>query len=569
MIETPLRKTGKNKGRLITVSFLIIFSLLVIFSSVFLVISYFPSFQPTNLNKNDHIEIYYMGNKVEQHALVKDSMLYLPLNFFKNEIDPNIFWDEQGKMAIITTEKNVFHFPLGHNDGLLNLEPYSFTYPIVEQNGIIYLPIEPIQQYYDIEIEYIEENAVVMVHDLSQPVQNGMVLKQTKLREMPTYFSPWLTEIEPNTDVAILKETDGWYWVETNVGTMGYVNKTSVKLTEIATNPINKEVYQPWNPIGEPIVLTWEYASNSTVNPQEINDLTGVQVVSPTWFHLQKDGLVKNVADIQYVEWAHQKGYQVWGLFSNSFEPDLTHEMLNDPALRIKVIKQILSYVDLYQLDGINIDFENVHLKDKELLVHFIRELTPLLHEKQRTVSMDITFISESENWSMFYDRKRLAEVVDYLIVMAYDEHWASSPVAGSVASLPWVEKGLKRILDEVPNDKVILGVPFYTRLWIEEKDENHKIIRVSSKTLTMAQTDKWISENQATVQYDPISGQNYVEVNKERTTYKIWIEDDLSMQKRIELMKKYRLAGVAAWRRGFETEELWPLLAKMIDKPY
>lgn len=307
MIETPLRKTGKNKGRLITVSFLIIFLLSVIFSSVFLFLSYFPSFQQTNLNKNDHIEIYYMGNKVEQHALVKNSMLYLPLNFFKNEIDPNIFWDEQGKMAIITTEKNIFHFPLGHHEGLLNLEPYSFTYPIVEQNGVIYLPIEPIQQYYDIEIEYIEEAAVLAVHDLSQPIQKGTILKQTKLREMPTYFSPWLTEIEPNTNVSILKETDGWYWLETNVGTMGYVNKTSVKLTEIVTNQITKEIYQPWNPIGEPIVLTWEYASNSTVNPQEINNLIGVQVVSPTWFHLQKDGLVKNVADIQYVEWADRK----------------------------------------------------------------------------------------------------------------------------------------------------------------------------------------------------------------------------------------------------------------------
>lgn len=222
--------------------------------------------------------------------------------------------------------------------------------------------------------------------------------------------------------------------------------------------------------------------------------MSGLQVVSPTWFHLQKDGLVKNVADKKYVEWAHKKGYQVWGLFSNSFDAKLTNSMLNDPKLRIKVIKQLLSYVELYQLDGINVDFENVYLKDKEELVQFLRELTPLLHEKGRTVSIDVTVKSLSENWSMFYDRKKIGEIVDYVMLMAYDEHWATSPKAGSVASIPWVEKGIKGILEEVPNDKLILGVPFYTRLWKEEIDETGNK-KVTSKTFTMEQTKEWIKK--------------------------------------------------------------------------
>jgi len=286
-----------------------------------------------------------------------------------------------------------------------------------------------------------------------------------------------------------------------------------------------------------------------------------LHVVSPTWFHLQKDGLVTNLADSNYVKWAHQNGYQVWGLFSNSFDLDITHQMLSDPDLRIKVIKQLLSYVDLYQLDGINLDFENVYLKDKDLLVQFVRELTPLMHEKDRTVSIDVTFISKSENWSMFYDRKK-----DYVMVMAYDEHWGSSPVSGSVASLPWVEKGIERILEEVPNDKLILGVPFYTRLWIEEKDENGEV-HVSSKALSMEKAEKWIEENQAEIQIDPIAMQKYVEVQKDSVTYKIWLEDGFSMQKRIEIMKKYRLAGIAAWRRGFESEDFWSLMADYISE--
>ena len=253
-------------------------------------------------------------------------------------------------------------------------------------------------------------------------------------------------------------------------------------------------------------------------------------------------------------------------LFSNGFDPELTHQMLSSSEQRMDVIKQLLSYVDLYQLDGINIDFENVNIEDKELLVQFVRELTPLMHEKDRIVSMDVTFISLSENWSMFYDREELSAIVDYIMVMAYDEHWANSPKAGSVASLPWVEEGVQRILQEVPNDKLILGLPFYTRLWIEETNENGEI-KVSSKTLSMEKAEEWIKEKGASVIVDEKSGQNYVEVKEDKTIYKIWLEDKFSIDKRIELMKKYRLAGVAAWRRGFETEEVWESIHEKINK--
>ncbi|TGV31235.1 glycosyl hydrolase, partial [Mesorhizobium sp. M00.F.Ca.ET.186.01.1.1] len=202
------------------------------------------------------------------------------------------------------------------------------------------------------------------------------------------------------------------------------------------------------------------------------------------------------------------------------------------------------------------------YYEDKERLVQFVRELTPYLHQQGLTVSIDVTIKSNAKTWSMFLDRKALAEVVDYMAVMTYDEHWAASPKAGSVASLPWVEAGLQGVLEEVPNEKLLLGVPFYTRLWTEAKQADGTV-KVSSKALSMPRAQEWIAERKLTPVLDKASGQQYVEYRdpKDGNVYKMWLEDVSSMAKRMELVKKYDLAGVASWRRGFEVPEIWPTI--------
>lgn len=552
----------KKRTKLPYIFIAVIFSFLLLLSMFILIL---PSFQRIELNDGEHQAIYYMGEKVDYFSIEQNNQTYLPLKFVQEYIDPTIEWDNEAELAIITTSENVYHFPLGNTEGLLNLEPYSFSYPVIEYQSEIFIPVDPIAKFYNIKLNSIEEKSILIIHDLEKPIQQGVTLSETKLLNQPKTISPWIDKIPSGKNVLILKENNGWYWVETDEGYMGYINKKDVKLTDIRVEEIKKEIYQPWNPIGEPIILTWEYATKKTANPDDIGFLPGVHVVSPTWFHLKEDGLVSNTADIEYVKWAHQNGYQVWGLFSNSFDKELTSEMLNDSKLRIKVIKQLLSYADLYQLDGINLDFENVYLEDKEAYVQFVRELTPLLHEKGRTVSVDVTFKSSSENWSMFYDREKLGQIADYIIVMGYDEHWANSPEAGSVSSLPWVEKGIKGILEDVPSDKVILGVPFYTRLWIEEvDDEGNK--SVSSKTFSMDQAQQWIEENNLKVTYDKATGQNYVQLIEGTTTYRVWLEDSTSMEKRFEIMDKYNLAGIGAWRRGFESKDFWDVIAESIN---
>lgn len=560
MSQINLEKNEKQP-----VNFLVLAAAATAFISVIAVFMYvWPFFTQKPLNTSGKPELYFMGEIVSQHALYKDGGAYLPLDFIKARLDPHIQYDEEHKVVIITTPKNAFYFPLGADTGLSNLEPYTFTYPVLEEEEKIYLPLDPLSEYYDLAIYEDKDKMILRVHDLKEPLQEGEVIQETKLRHRPSLRSPWTAQAASGDTAKIFREENNWYWVETENGGMGYLPESAIALTTIKVTEITKEIYQPWNPLGKPIILTWEQAGTSTVNPDRLQGLEGVQVLSPTWFHLQKDGLVINNADMRYVKWAQGQGRQVWGLFDNGFDPDLTHTFLNDTNLRIKVIKQLLSYVDMYKLDGINLDFENMYLKDKAAYVQFVRELAPLLHEKERILTVDVTFHSTSENWSMCYDRINLAKTADYLMVMAYDEHGGSGKVAGSTASIPWVETGLINVLEEVPKEKLILGIPFYTRLWTETSDNGKKSI--TSKAFSMGQAQEWIKEKKAPVKYDEKTGQNYVEVSQENVIYRMWLEDEVSLRKRIELMKKYRLAGAAAWRRGLESKETWPVINQLAN---
>lgn len=558
--RTDLRRSRKKRRNIWLIASL--FLIVILVAAAILIYFYLPYFQEAKVNPTAELQIYHMGELMAEKGYQDEGTLYLPFSYIKRQIDPEIFWDEGSGYVIITTDRDVFHLPQGDYEGMLNLEPYNFTYPTRKVNNEVYLATDPLADYYEIDIRYVEEQSIFLVHDLTVPLLEGKVLKSTKLRSAPEHNVPYYAVLAEGTNVNILRETEGWYWVESACGFVGYLDKKHVKITDIKLEQHEKSAYAPWNPIGEPIKLLWEYVNKyARTDINKIGKLDGVQVVSPTWFSLQKDGLVANIADKRYVDWAHQRGYQVWGLFSNSFDAGLTSTMLRDSELRMKVIKQILSYVDLYELDGVNIDFENIYLKDKDYFVLFVRELTPLLHEKKRTVSLDLTFHSLSENWSMFYDRKRLGEVVDYMVVMGYDQYPAGSTEAGPVAAIPWVEKGIKNLLAEVACDKIILGVPLYTRMWEERVDENGKLT-ATSKTFTMDATTEWLKANKLTPVYDSKTQLNYAELKQKDVTYRIWIEDLSSMNQRIELMEKYNLAGMAAWRRGFEDANFWKAIA-------
>lgn len=319
---------------------------------------------------------------------------------------------------------------------------------------------------------------------------------------------------------------------------------------------------EPWKPASK-INLVWDHIYQSSPSMQQLKTdrIEGLDIVSPTWFAvIDETGLVRSSADLEYVKDAHAKGYKVWALVTNSFNPDLTHRVLASDAAQENVIQQLLQYAATFQLDGINIDFENIYDYDKDKFAAFVEKLSKRLKAQNLIVSIDITIPSGTPNWSKCYDRQRLGAAVDYVMLMAYDEHWSKSPKSGSVASLPWVENGVKSTLAFIPKEKLLLGIPFYTREWQETTDEAGTKT-VKAKTMSMAAVQKTIDAYNLQPVWLPDLGQFYVEYAKNNITYKIWIEDAQSISLKAGLVQKYDLAGAASWRKGFEAPHIWNVL--------
>ena len=303
---------------------------------------------------------------------------------------------------------------------------------------------------------------------------------------------------------------------------------------------------------------TFEAENNLSVLPVQ----PGVNTASPCWFSIvNENGLIKSDADETYIAAAKAKGYKLWPLIDSGFDADRMHDLLVNDMARHYVVQQLLFYTERYGFDGINLDFENIYDDDRDRLTLFVREITVALRAEGKTVSIDVTVPSTTPNWSPCYDREALAQTVDYVMVMAYDEHWRTSPVSGSVASLGWVENGILATLQQVPPEKLVLGLPLYMRLWTEYQG------KVSARTLTMPAAQALIKEKGLIPQWQDDQGQYYFEYSEEGRRYRVWQEDERSLAGKVALVKKYNLAGIASWRKGFESPGVWPVLAAGMAK--
>ena len=503
------------------------------------------------------------------NALIEEDSIFLPLSFMQEHIDNSIIFDEKSMSIIITTTDKVIQMPTDSLTYFVNQKPVDLQVsPIISKEGQLFVAIDPLLSYYPIQYSVLKDTGAVWVQKNGDHYIQGEITvedvhpEKLRLRTEPSLKSPYTAEMSKQESIVIEAEEQDYYLVRKENGLSGYINKKYVKKNKEVTITISeKSEVLDLPQINGPIHLTWEAVYTKNPDHTQIPDMLGLNVVSPSWFSLTgNDGSISNLASLEYSKWAQSKGYQVWGLFSNSFDPVLTHEALKDFETRQKIIIQLLHFSQMYQLQGINFDIENVKQEDGPLVTQFMREATPYLHEAGLVVSMDITFYAgENNNWSSFYERSKLAGIVDYLIIMAYDEHSGSSPVAGSVSSLPWVEKNLQNLLNEVPKEKLILGVPLYTRLWKEQQKEDGTT-EVSSQALSMAKVKEWLAEKGLQPAYDEESGQNYVEyyAEEEKATYKVWIEDELSLSKRANLASTYQLAGVASWSRNFGDQTAW-----------
>ncbi|WP_144376927.1 glycosyl hydrolase family 18 protein [Paenibacillus sp. FSL A5-0031] len=527
-------------------------------------------FIPNNEKVDPHYKtehpIFIQGVEAEQGAIIENDEVKLPLSVLEQVLgaDKPIRYEPDSGSIILTTANKVLHLKTDSLTATINQKPYDLTITAETSNDTVYIPAEPLEELYGLKVEFVKETGTVTLLNAGDMVQLAEATpeKGAAIRTEATIRAPFVQKVPQSQSIRIWKEQEGWLLVQNSEGIIGFMNKKDVKLTSIEKMP--EQAAEPpfiaWKVLGNKINMTWEAVYQRKIDTAKIAPMQGVNVVSPTWFELADDkGTIKGKADPAYVKWAHQQGMQIWALFSNSFEPDRTTKALASVETRFSMIQQLIGFAQVYGLQGINLDFENVHTSDKANFVQFVRELTPLLHEQGLVVSVDVTPKSNSEMWSLFLDRASLGNVVDYMMVMAYDEHWAASPKSGSVASLPWTESSLVRIMQEdaVPASKIILSMPLYTRIWTEKKGEDGKI-DVSSKAVGMKKVNEIITTKKLKPVFDAKAGQNYVEYKEDGNLMRIWIEDEVSIKARVALARKYDIAGVATWQRAFQTEAIW-----------
>lgn len=504
--------------------------------------------------------------RLKNDVLVENDVIYISTKDIANFFDEHIFYDNTYDSLITTSNTKIATMKLGEKKAKINDVTFSLIAGAKKVDGEFYIPFSEIgKSVYNVETLYKKETDTVVIISLDRALTYGNSSKNNNVKYKPTVFSKSVDKVGRGDTLTIV-DTDeeipsGWKKVTTENGKIGYVKENTIVNIQKMRDTLKVDKQIEGN-----VSVVWDYFSIYGKAPQRTGTIEGVNVVSPTFFALKDGGkgeITANVGTqgINYINWAHSNNYKVWALVSNDSNKALTSTILNDYNLRNNLINNILSVAENYNLDGINIDFENIKMADKDVFSRFIIELAPRLRDLGKVLSVDVTAPDGSEDWSLCYDRNVLGDVADYIMFMAYDQHGKSSTEAGTVAGYDWVENSLKKFIDreEVDSSKIVLGIPFYTRVWTEENG------KLDSFTVEMKETDNYIPEGVEKKWKDDVK-QNYVEYQKNGKTYKIWIEDEESIKCKLELIQKYNLAGAAYWEKDRESDSIWKLISEELN---
>lgn len=504
--------------------------------------------------------------RLKNDVLVENDVIYISTKDIANFFDEHIFYDNTYDSLITTSNTKVATMKLGEKKAKINDVTFSLIAGAKKVDGEFYIPFSEIgKSVYNVETSYKKETDTVVIISLDRALTYGNSSKNNNVKYKPTVFSKSVDKVGRGDTLTIV-DTDeeipsGWKKVTTENGKIGYVKENTIVNIQKMRDTLKVDKQIEGN-----VSVVWDYFSIYGKAPQRTGTIEGVNVVSPTFFALKDGGrgeITANVGTqgINYINWAHSNNYKLWALVSNDSNKVLTSTILNDYNLRNNLINNILSVAENYNLDGINIDFENIKMADKDVFSRFIIELAPRLRDLGKVLSVDVTAPDGSEDWSLCYDRNVLGDVADYIMFMAYDQHGKSSTEAGTVAGYDWVENSLKKFIDreEVDSSKIVLGIPFYTRVWTEENG------KLDSFTVEMKETDNYIPEGVEKEWKDDVK-QNYVEYQKNGKTYKIWIEDEESIKCKLELIQKYNLAGAAYWEKDRESDSIWKLISEELN---
>lgn len=502
---------------------------------------------------------------LKNDVIVENGVVYVSTKDIANFFDDHIFYDNKYDQIITTSETKVATLKLNENKAKVNGSTVDLVASAKKIGEQFYLPFSEISEsVYNVETTYIEDTNTVVLVSLDRELTYANSSKKNSVKSNPTMFSKTVDKIEKGDNVTVIPskngDENGWTKVTTENGKIGYV-----KTTTLANTKKIRDNLEMGKQIQGNVSLVWEYFSKYAKAPQRTEKIDGVNVVAPTFFSLadsEKGAIVANVgqAGQNYINWAHSNGYRVWPWVANEAtnkaDKDLTSEILNDYKLREKLINSIVSAVEMYNLDGINLDFENMYESDKDAYSRLVIELAPRLKELGKVLSVDVTAPDGSPDWSLCFNRNVIGDVADYVIFMAYDQHNQSSTEAGTVAGCDWVEANINKFLGQegVKPEKIILAMPFYTRVW------NVTDGGLSSSAVDM-KSQSTLIPGDAKITWDDSLKQNLAEYEKNGRTYKVWMEDAKSLKCKLDLVKKYSLAGGAFWRKDQETSDVWKVI--------
>ena len=506
-------------------------------------------------------------SNLKNEIIQEDGVIYLSEDDIANFFDKHIYLEEENNKIITTYDKKIAEVSLKENVININGADKNTSAHAIERDGVIYIPISEMTEVYDIEIDNIQDTKIITMDSLDRGQKKAMVTSNLAVKSSTNFIARTVDRVKEGDTVIIISSDEGYSRIRTENGKIGYI-KTNKLTNEYAVREDMPEEKQ----IEGKINMTWDYYSEVGSAPDRTGTtIDGVNVVSPSFFYIDENGIFREnigVSGETYIDWAHGNGYKVWPMVSNAPAAneslEITSEIMNSYENRKQLIEQIVEACVTYDLDGINIDFENMKQEDKDVYSRFIIELTPRLNEIGMVVSVDVTAPDGGETWSMCFDRNVIGDVADYIIFMAYDQNGVSSTTAGTTAGYNWIALNLVKFLqtEEIDSDKLILGIPFYTRIWTE--DANGEIVR--NPTVNMEDIEEVLPDDVQRMWDDELK-QYYVEYQDGDYTRKMWIEDVESLKAKVSLVNENNLAGVASWQYGMETEDVWQMLKEELEQ--
>ena len=570
---------------LVAIAFIMIVLLAALISMV--VKKYTPTKERVNLQEYYHVEgaedmaLILDRQLLEEKAKFWDSHVYLDYTAVRQYLNQRFYWDANENILRYTTDSDVISVNAGENKFLVGKKINNTDYTIVRVDGeSVYLALEFVQNYTNLDFSVYSEPNRVLITSVWGEVSKAEVKKNTAIRVLGGIKSPIVADVAKGSSVTVIDSGDEWSRVYTEDGMIGYLKKK--KLGEVMGETISRPFEEPQFTHllkEETVSLGWHQVTSQEANERVASILQatkGINVISPTWFYLNdNEGNIYSLASRDYVNYCHQQGIEVWGLISNLENPEADSAyVLTHTSTRDYLTNQIIAAAIEYDLDGINLDFEALSAEAGDSYVQFIRELSIKCDNNDLVLSVD-NYVPSS--YTEFYNRAEQAVFADYVIIMAYDEHYSGSEDIGSVSSIGFVKNGVADTLKEVPPEQTIVALPFYSRIWemtpkdgsgedVESASENYVPYTFTCTEEGMQTTEDICTANGAEPVWSSEDGQYVAEYASEDKTFKVWIENEASLEEKLKVFKEHGLAGVAYWKLGLERPSAWDTIIKYVN---